>query len=267
MLTDRSRRMASVAETAREATEAQMELGMLYQNADEPPSPDEIMKLQEDIQSKQTDAVRAALDLLPICARVRDLNMRFADELEAALPAAQARELREQVDDAIRSADGGGMFSMMNWSRARMMFNMLEDLESTLDMYKQSMQQFDDGSGRMTRMLEMMGNAEPLSEDQRRRIERIRDDWEAETERHDRKHNPRLAEMQRSQLNFRLPGGTLTLMSADAQGGGFMGGMAAMGGGGDNEEAQREKFDIDQRAIDRVREVLTMGQRALIAQF
>lgn len=271
VLVSRNRKAEQVGKRAMEANQIEID----YENLDYE-DPASVEAAYAAYNKAREQLVPLGMELRQACARVREVNVQFRRRVEDRLSGAQLDEFRKIA----RPKSEEDMWTRMygGYSRAKMMIGLLENLE----MYIASAQMQADmwgesDSEEMAMYLRRMREVQPLSETQRQQVAQIKADWEAGSEsirsRHESKAPGADANADPDYIQLPTPSGTLSLMrvtegeEGEAMYGGMMGmyGMPGMGGEEPDMEQQREQSELDQRIIDRLRAIMTLEQRALMA--
>lgn len=257
-LVSRNRRAEQLGKEYAQVQEAQMGLNSIE-------DPMEMQEAYQRFNEAQQALVPSGLELRRASARVREVNEQFRRRIEQSLPADAVDEFRKI---AMPKESSGMMF--MGYSRAGMMLQMLENLEMVIASAQMQADMWEEAdSAEMGMYMRRMREVQPLTEQQKGQIERIRADWEAGSasirERHS--SSAAAAESDPDYIQLPTPDGTLTLarMREDGDGGMMYERMAMGMGGAENPERQREQAELDQRTVERIRAILTFEQRALMA--
>lgn len=279
LLRSRNRQLESLGELYQEYSEIQQEqYGLDWEDPD-------AMTRYEEIQNKvmgmSRDAISSALEARPLCKRVADLNTRYADEVMPQLPDRDRREMEKMIGDE-SSGEEGMMWNPASYSRAKQKFATalnMQEMVSAYTTFASSMDSKEDwGLMRIARELE------PLSARQISEIESLEEEFLAEYEFLEERRPGGAVEidpeeMMKWSFTLRTPMGSMTLNHTDPPEDAMMGGksgMAFYGGGfavemgkdGSDDEMQEwmeRKADLEQRYIERLRDILTLRQRAMIA--
>lgn len=229
-------------------------------------------KAMERMNDLQQDVVRAALAARPACKRVHDLNERYLDEIKPMLDARGRAELERLTAD--KASDDGMTWNPLDYSRSKQMMSFLLNMEEMLVAWGAYMDSTDDDSG--MGMMRLARNVEPLRPEQVMQLEEMLEELEAEREllrlEAPESMMPSIAEAQDNSFTITTPGGSYSLYRADEDAEQQMMVMwDSEPSAEDQAEAKRvEAFQekqskMEQRYIDRIRSILTLRQRALIA--
>jgi hypothetical protein len=269
VLVSRNRKADQVGKRAMAADEIEIDYESIdYEN------PVAMEAAYAEYNKAREQLVPLGLELRQACARVREVNVQFRRRVEERLPADQIEEFTKIA----RPKPESDMWSMMygGYSRAKMMIGLLENIE----MYIASAQMQADMWGEsdndeMAIYLRRMREVQPLTESQRQQLAQIKADYEAGSEsiraRYATKKTDSQTDDDPDYIQMPTPHGTLSLRRVtegeeeEAVYGGMYGGMYGMGGEEPNMEQQREQSELDQQIIDRLRAIMTIEQRALMA--
>ncbi|MFI4854138.1 MAG: hypothetical protein ACIAQF_04050 [Phycisphaerales bacterium JB065] len=227
-------------------------------------NPEEVKAMYEAYYASRKPLVSLGLDLYRACGRVRDVNKDFRRRIEEALPS----EMLEDFHKVAVPEGNEDLYDSLyaDYSRARMMFSVLENLQ----MYIASMQMQMDmwGSAESEEVaiyLRRLREVQPLTETQRHQIAQIRAEWEAEREAISSRYQPVAKpepeeDRERYYIQLTTPQGSMSLRREVD----------------DNEEEDwddsedvaeadrmRELNKNDQRSIEQLRQILTIEQRSL----
>jgi len=267
VLVSRNRKAEQVGKRAIAAAEIEID----YENIDYE-NPAAVEAAYAEYNKSREQLVPLGLELRQACARVREVNLQFRRRIEEKLPADQL----EAFAKVAKPKQDSNMWDMFGgYSRAKMMIGLLENIE----MYIASAQMQADMWGEsdndeMAMYLKRMREVQPLTESQRQELAQIKADYEAGSEsiraRYDSKSPAAEVDDDPDHIQLPTPHGTLSLMRVtegdeEAMYGGMYGAMYGMGGEEPNMEQQREQSELDQRIIDRLRAIMTIEQRALMA--
>ncbi len=274
-LVARNRALDKAAASYQQHTERQQEMWAM--DWSDPEQAMQAQNIQEELNKLQRDAVSDALSAKPACKRVADLNERYAAEAKEMLRDRDRRELEKMIEKG--ASDTGQMFDFTNYSRARQKFTMVLNMEEMLGAYKSFSSSM--GGGEEWGIMRIAREVEPLTPKQLRDVEALENEFETEMEILETK-KPGAAQAPEDAMkwNFtlRTSAGDMTLTHNDPpEGAGtdaksaFMiagGGAFMTQDGGAEEEMQEymaERAELEQRYIERLREMLTLRQRALSA--
>ncbi len=200
-----------------------------------------------EIRERQKQLVPAALELHGLCARLRDIKLHYQARIEEQLPPNSLDAFRELTVIEERSP-------VQHMFRAERMFTWLGQMRSNL------------GSMRDYTMNGVRFDVQPLTDEQKQQIDRIREEFDAKREALLDRHLPAgWKQENRNSIHLSTPQGQISLVRRpDEQPSGnavrFSNGVAI------SEELQSGISRIDQEAIDRLREILTIEQRQLLVQ-
>jgi len=263
VLVSRNRRADQVGKQAAEANSQQIDWSNI--NYEDPMA---VEAAYEQHNQRRARLVPLGLELRQACARVREVNLQFRTRIEEMLPPDQLEEFRKVA----KPKSDGGMFDFSNYSRARMMISMLENLEMMVSAVQMQTEMWGESdSEEMAIYLRRMREVQPLTESQREQIAQIKADWEAGSDSIKRRHASQGSRSSQSDgdtnyIQLHTPQGTLSLMrhtddgSSISYSGGWRGQQGEV-----NEDQQREQAELDQRIVDRLRAILTIEQRALMS--
>lgn len=262
------RQAERVQTMAREAQEKQRALSQLYQG-DGAPSESDVEKAQAENKAASDRVRDAALELNRMYNNVRTAHRRFVEEVRRELPAAH----HEAYDKATAARASGNEFNWDSYSRFNMAVQMLERIEQTRSMMElqaaMMSDQMTEEQGEMFReMTLIMRRAKPLSQQQKRDVERIKADYKQRTESLEAEARRKATEArqaaEQNSLTIRLPVGSVHLYKMNESGG-----RTWWGGHEDSDqvEQRQKRARMDQDAIDELRLVLDFYQRAMIANF
>jgi hypothetical protein len=208
--------------------------------------------------------VPLGLDLHRACERVREVNEQFIRRIEEALPADQVEAFRKIAVPKAADDGYGGMYA--GYSRARMMLGMLEHLEMYIASTQMQADMWGESGGEeMAMYLKRMREVQPLTKAQREQIAQIKADWEAGTEsiraQYASSVEPVADDGELYYLHLPTPSGTLMLHRE------YEGEEEEWDESDEDPtyEMQQKLSEEDQRAIDRLRQILTIEQRTLFA--
>ncbi|XHC25456.1 hypothetical protein ABWH91_14705 [Phycisphaerales bacterium ac7] len=149
------------------------------------------------------------------------------------------------------------------------MFRMLENMDTMMSGMQMQVEAFGEAdSEEMGAYLRRMQRVQPLSESQKQEIASIKADWEARRSAiRDRYSRSTGDQTEPDFIQLPTPKGTLMLRRVfEGDDGEIMyGGFGMYGGGSDDPEMQREQSELDQKTVERLRQVLTIEQRGLFA--
>ncbi len=263
VLVSRNRRAEQVGKQAAEANSHQIDWSSI--NHEDPMA---VEAAYEQHNQRRAQLVPLGLELRQACARVREVNRQFQTRIEDMLPP----ELLEEFRKVTKPKSDGGIFDFANYSRARMMLGMLENLELMVSSVQMQAEMWGESeSDEMALYLRRMREVQPLTGSQREQIAQIKADWEAATDSIKRRHSaagtrPDHTEGEPNYIQLSTPQGTLSLMRQTENEAAmpYYGRWGAQAGEV-NEEQQREQSELDQRIVDRIRAILTIEQRALMS--
>ncbi|GAB4554170.1 MAG: hypothetical protein Tsb0013_16690 [Phycisphaerales bacterium] len=273
LLRARNRAIERAAQAFTEYNEKQQEMwgGFDWENPD---AQAQYVALQEEVNALQRSAVAAALDAKPACERVAELNRRFAQEAADMLDGRDRRELEDLVDESKLAQPGG--FNFQNYSRARQKFKAVLNMENMIGVYETWADSM--GGDEEWGIMRLARQMEPLTPKQVSDIEALQEEFETEMEILETRRpggEQRTEDIMKWSFTLRTPEGDMTLTHNDppeefsgAKGGFAVAGAFMMTGQDGSEEMeayQRDKSQLEQRYIERLRELLTLRQRALIA--
>lgn len=260
VLVARNRKAADLGKSLRELEEERM---LAYARPDPMNfDPAEMEKLQLKINERQLKAVDDALDVRKAAARVRDVNREFMREIEKHLP----EQALEQWSKATDVKANRSPFAFMDaGSRATMMIKYIENLDQMTTAFETQMSLWAEEESMADYVL-LLRAVEPLTRSQRDQIEDVRLEHEAEIARLDARFGNKQAQPDDEPDNISIPtpDGTLSLMRIRE--GGAPNHNWRQPHQQDPEELEA-RSDLDQQTIDRLRKILTLNQRALVAQF
>jgi len=221
----------------------------------DPTTQEERLRRRQNIAN---DMVREGLVLRRACARVRNVNTDFKARIEGRLP----ERVREQFEEITRPKATWTKRPFEHFSRADEMLKVLERLD--LERRRTEVDATDWGGldpDRLEMMLRAVRTAPPLTKEQIERIAEIRADWKSRSEAvYTRYADSPAADGEPDQIELPTPGGTLYLQRAGG------GGHDTMYVSEDREHpGWKELSRLDQEIVDRLREVLTIEQRALFS--
>lgn len=229
--------------------------------------PQSMMDAQQRVQAMSSELIPVALDLREASARVRDVNDRHAEALAARFPQKLRETFQSQIAKVAGKSENAVPFS--DFSRAKMAMQTLEQLEAMKPMMEMQAQMFADSdmAAEMQPYLDRLKTVPPLSQAQRDELAHIRADLEAELDAAQRRHGG-TSDSNEDELNsftIRLDRVSIAMSRIDGQDDG----MSMWGGAQDAKQIEqlKEQAEINQRAIDRIRALLTIEQRSVIAQF
>ncbi len=219
----------------------------------------------QEVSRRQEELVPMGLELRKLCGRVRDINVQFRDRLEREIPAHQMEAFEKVAKPKDSNPFMGG-----DYSRVRMMFQMLENMETMLAGAQMQVEAFGGGdSEEMGAYLRRMQRVQPLTDAQKQEIAQIKADWEAKRDSIRNRYSRSTGEQNEPGfIQLPTPKGTLMLRRVveGEEGTTMYGGFGMFGGGGsDDPEMQREQSELDQQTVERLRDVLTIEQRGLVA--
>jgi hypothetical protein len=241
----------------------QMQMSTMHQQGEEPDM-DKLMELQEDFAEIGSQLTDITLALHKEATRVLDVNRQHTQALAREIPSHAQSEFERMTT---RPAMSANPWMSGDFSRYKRCVAFLENIEDMRGAYEGQLRAMDNGEGRFEGIVQLMRAVEPLSADQKREVEFITADYEREMDQV-RKDAARKAgkedEDEQRMLSVPTPRGVVTLykMSENGFGGAWF-------NGGDNnqdEDTLKRKAEIDQRAMDRLRPILTFYQRAAVAQ-
>ena len=261
-LTARNTKGAAAARQAKEVADLQMKAWTPARDQD----PQAVMDAQERVQQMSQELIPVALDLRDASARVRDVNDRHIRELANRFPQKIRDTFEAQVAKVAGKSENNVPFS--DFSRAKMAIQTLEQLESMKPMMEMQAQMFgeSDMAAEMQPYLDRLKTVPPLSQTQRDQLAQIKTDLDAELESAQRRHGGSSASQDEpTSFNIRLDGAMMSLARNDSDNSS----MNMWGGSQDAKQIEqlKERADINQRAIDRIRAILSIEQRSVIAQF
>lgn len=260
VLLARNRKAAALGKTLREIEQHRM---LAYSRPDPMNfDPAEMEKIQQEINERQLDSVDDALDVRKAAARVRDVNREFMREIEKHLP----EQTLEQWSKATDVKANQSPFAFMNdGSRATMMLKYIENLDQMTAAFETQMSLWAEEDSMADYVL-LLRSIEPLTRSQRDQIEDIRLQHEATLARLDTRFGGKQTEPddEPDRISIPTPDGTLSLMRVREDGAPQHRRHHPQQQDPEELEARAE---ADQQTIDRLRQVLTINQRALVAQF
>ncbi len=255
-LTARNRRAELLGEEYTKTQQMQMDLS-------KESDPMAMQQGWEEFSRRQQELVPMGLELRKLCGRVRDVNVQFRKRLAEKMPSHQL----EQFNEISAPKESTG-FMFGGSSRAEMMFQMLENLDTMIAGAQMQMQAFGVGDAEvMGSYVRRMQRVQPLSEAQLAEVQQIKADYEDRKAAIRSRYTRSSADQNEPDfIQLPTPQGTLMLSRVREDGnGGIMYGGFGMGGGSDDPEMQREMSELDQSTINRLRAILTMEQRGLLA--
>lgn len=218
-----------------------------------------VMKAQQKLAEKQVSLVTRALEVRDAAARVRDVNRQFMDELGKAIPSTAIDDWKKVTKPGRRSDNFWDTYN-----RAEMLFKTLDSLDNMKSAAE--MRFLSRGSDQASDYLLILRAVEPLTPEQRRTIDAIHDDYTAAIERLD--GEPKPAEQKDSEEHGALiptPEGSLRIYRIDPDNPNQN--SYAYFNRSEDPERAKKRAAIEQDAVDRLRNVLTMNQRALVARY
>ena len=260
-LASRNRHLETVAEAYRDYTEAQE--GQWSSDMDA----DEMMKRQEDMVKAQQDVVSAAKQARSFGERVGAINRRYAELIVDHLPSYAREEFEDLTDTSVddndpwRNVMGGHV-------RSKMMIQTLRNMESTITAMNTWISA---GGGEMaSNYARLARQVQPLSVDQLDELELIEEDLERELEALEDERPNRQQPDADSSFSVGGPAGRINLTKVDPNDPSSYSkaAFAGMMGGGDEDAMQdwmEQRAEVDERYITRIRDTLTIHQRAIIA--
>ena len=268
-LVARNNRAREVGDQYDAFKQLQTSMYSMYQGPDQ--DPQAMQAAQEKMASEQPKIVEDLFTLYRSAKRVRDLNQQFYDRLVNDIPSQERDRFVELYEKATREKTPHE-FPNMSYSRVKQALTtlknspqMIESFEQQLTMMKDSYD--EDTIADMRRYSGHLRTIEPLSEDQLGELENIQERFEADFERLQKAMladlNPQTGSAI-NQITIPLPTSTAMLSrnaSVENQWGGY----------GDNstnnpqQEYQQKKGELEQEAMNEIREVLTIDQRLIIA--
>ncbi len=231
------------------------------------PDPQAIMAAQSRIEELQQEIIPVALGLRDASARVRDVNDRYTRELASRFPTKLKQRLEEQTAKIAGKDQNAVPFS--DFSRAKIAIQTLEQLEAMKPMMEMQAQMFGDSdmAAEMKPYLDRLKTVQPLSEDQRDQLALIKTDIEAELLAAQRRHGrPSAPADEPASYTFKLDGAVIQLTRRGEE----QDNMNMLGQQEPSRADKKQAKDlakINQNAIDRIRAILTIEQRSVIAQF
>lgn len=218
----------------------------------------------QEVNRRQEELVPMGLELRRLCARVRDINVQFRDRLEREIPSHQM----EAFEKVARPKDANP-FMFGGYSRVDQMFRMLENMDTMMSGMQMQVEAFGEAnSEEMGAYLRRMQRVQPLSEAQEQQVASIKADWESRRQAiRDRYSRNTGDQSEPDFIQLPTPKGTLMLRRVvEGDDGEIMyGGFGMYGAGSDDPEMQREQSELDQKTVERLRQVLTIEQRGLFA--
>jgi hypothetical protein len=220
---------------------------------------------QQEQEEANAEALDEALATRDAAARVRDVNVRYTELLLAELSGEPLETFRAAIADE-RLSNPNPMNPFSGGSRVTIAFELIDDLgalDAMMGAQRRMFASFTGGEGAA------QSATPPLTDEQRDQIDEVKREFEDRRRSILAQNASVQAEIDESTINVGFPGGTATIVRNDAGGGG-MNPFMAMRRGGDDEAVQafrRELAELDQWAIDRLREILTLDQRAVFAHF
>jgi hypothetical protein len=205
----------------------------------------------------QEDVLRAVIAAAPACRAVERMNLEYAARVLGLLPPEEAEKLSRSIGSAVAQAKKDRSYHRLG-SRVRSMIERLSDMEASRLRLELSAREYRGAglAGNVTRLFE---NVQPLTGDQRERLEQIRIEHERETLENE-KLRPESSPDGPTLLRVRVPGGNISL-SNDSH---FL--------AWDMEESRQRRAEferrrdaIEQRFVDQIRAILTLEQRAVVA--
>ncbi|MFI4854137.1 MAG: hypothetical protein ACIAQF_04045 [Phycisphaerales bacterium JB065] len=224
-----------------------------------------IQERWQEFSRRQEEIVPMGLELRKLCGRVRDVNVQFRKRLSQEVPSHQLAQFEK-----IATAKKSNGFVFGGSSRAHMMFKMLENLDTMVAGAQMQMEAFGgDDLEAMGSYMRRIQRVQPLSDAQLAEVERIRAEFEDRQASIRSRYSKGSADQNEPGfIQLPTPQGTLMLRRITEGGeGDIMFTGFGMGSGSDDPEMQREMSELDQRTIDRLRAILTIEQRGLMAMF
>lgn len=227
-------------------------------------------KAMERANEMQQDVIRAALAARPACRRVGELNERYLEEITGMLDVRGRTELERMTAE---TANDTGEWDPFSYSRSKQIMSFLLNMDEMIAAWGAYADSADDDSG--MGMMRLARNVEPLRPDQVMRIEEMLEELDAEREllsmEAPQSMLPQVDDAQKNNFTLTTPGGSYTLQRIDTGHDESAMAWGGMGGGQTEEDAekmqayQQKQSEMEQRYIERIRDLLTVRQRALIA--
>ncbi len=264
LLETRNRRAEALGEKAAdfETTKQSMYAGWGKDGEVDDKKMQEIQDFQAEQHDRQRDLVADALHVHDAGQRIAALNHEYIDTLTPLIPDHAREDWRASLDAPVRSLYDWAKGYQQN--RAGRVIDMMRDIEQHVSMIEYQTRAWAGDDSPFNEWAVFARTVEPLTPDQRDQLDRIREDLEREIDRltpeDERPDDPR-----GSFIRVPTPRGALTIARAgeDHQH------LYNPWQGDQSEEAKERRRAIMQANIDaleRVRRVLTLKQRALAAQ-
>lgn len=249
-----------------EHEETQTELMQAWQEDDTDQAA--LAEKQRKQEQRKYDLGEKAHALYKDTQRIADITKRYRRRVRAELPPS----VYEAFDKATTKPadDDGNPLAGMSFSRYKQAVNTLENLNQMRTMFQSQLETMDEDSP-FTSMMDLLRNAEPLSAKQQKQVERITADYEEaieELEAEARRKTETSPTSDGDRTRFTVPTlrGSVTVQRQNEDGT-WPGNMTGGGDNDDDAELQQKRAEIEQNAIDRLRDALDFYQRAAISQF
>ncbi len=222
-------------------------------------NPEKAQQWMMEQTTRQEALVPEALALRDACDKVRDLNIATVRELEPLIPDAAT----EDWDKAVHAKRTSPMSAFFSTSRASMAIRTIENLEAQTTALSTM---FGEGTEAMD-VMRIFRSAEPLTTDQRKEIEDLRERHETRLDAVKARHAPvkSAPDAAPATLNLQTPQGTVVIHRIDAQDEDNSFGF--MGMDQPSPEMTKELRALDLETIHELRELLTLNQRAAICMW
>lgn len=224
---------------------------------------------QQRVEDLKKPAIRAALDTRDAAARVRDVNERYIRRFAEQLPDDHAETFQARVAETRLTQPNQNFGFFGAGSRAATAFALLEDFETVDAMMRMQSTMISVNVGRQAASAT---RTPPLTDDQRRRVDQLKAEYDDKRDRLLAQYADAL-KPDDEPLSIAYPGGVANLTRTDGQtSGGMFAGFAGFGGGPsqpseEQQQYQRESAELEQWAIEQIRDILTLDQRTIFAQF
>jgi hypothetical protein len=224
---------------------------------------DDLIAFNAEREETRLECVADAMDVLDAARRIADVNREYIALVTPLIP----DDRREDWDASLDAPVRGSIYDFgkdVQLNRAIRVINSLEEMEQTISMVETQTRRWAGDGSPLDDWVVFARSVRPISREQRDQLERIREDLEIEIERLAPESSG--SDDEASRRHIPTPDGTLMIVRAGAMADGK--GFNPWEGDQSAEaiERRRKLAEANTRALERIRRVLTMKQRALAAQ-